>query len=55
MLRAQLDKRKVMPNQVLKGGQVVEVVVLDVDLKERRIALSIRELSPNPWEVLLDG
>ncbi len=37
------------PSQVLSPGQEVEVLVLDVAPQERKIALSIKQLQPNPW------
>jgi small subunit ribosomal protein S1 len=37
------------PSQVLSPGQEVEVLVLDVVPHERKIALSIKQLQPNPW------
>ncbi len=37
------------PSQVLKSGQEVDVLVVDVNPQERRIALSIKRLQPDPW------
>ncbi|RLE40771.1 30S ribosomal protein S1 [Candidatus Acetothermia bacterium] len=37
------------PREVLKEGETVEVKVLNVDPKERRISLSIRALKTDPW------
>ncbi|MCM8795168.1 MAG: 30S ribosomal protein S1 [Candidatus Omnitrophica bacterium] len=42
-------KRVVHPQDVLKKGQKVEVVVLSVDSQNRRIALGLKQLQPNPW------
>jgi uncharacterized protein len=36
------------PNEVLKAGQIVKVKVLSVDLKTKRIALSIKALEAAP-------
>jgi uncharacterized protein len=36
------------PAEVLKAGQIVKVQVLSVDLKAKRIALSIKALQPKP-------
>ncbi len=41
------------PRDVLKEGEEVEVKVLHVDKKERRISLSIRELKVDPWREFL--
>ncbi|MGI5862823.1 MAG: 30S ribosomal protein S1 [Myxococcales bacterium] len=45
-------KRVKRPSDVLKRGQTVEAVVLEVDPKARRIGLGMRQLQPNPWESL---
>jgi small subunit ribosomal protein S1 len=37
------------PQEVLQKGQVVEVVVLAVDAKARKITLGLKQLLPNPW------
>jgi len=37
------------PSQVLKPGQEVNVLVMDVNPQERKIALSIKRLQPDPW------
>ncbi len=42
-------KRIAHPQDVLKKGQKVDVVVLSVDSKNRRIALGLKQLQPNPW------
>ena len=42
-------KRVAHPQDVLKKGQKVEVVVLSVDGANRRISLGLKTLQPNPW------
>ncbi len=42
-------KRVAHPQDVLKKGQKVDVVVLSVDSQNRRIALGLKQLQPNPW------
>jgi small subunit ribosomal protein S1 len=42
-------KRIAHPQDVLKKGQKVEVVVLSVDAANRRIGLGLKQLQPNPW------
>lgn len=45
---SQISNRRVgTPNEVLKEGQEVEAKVLDVNLAEKRISLSIKELEEN--------
>jgi small subunit ribosomal protein S1 len=43
-------KKVVHPNEVVKKGEQVEVVVLSVDKEKKRIALGLKQLTPNPWE-----
>ena len=38
------------PSDFTKVGETLEVVVLEVDVKERRLSLSHRHLEPNPWD-----
>jgi len=42
-------KRVANPADVLKKGQKVDVAVLSVDSRNRRIALGLKQLQPNPW------
>jgi small subunit ribosomal protein S1 len=42
-------KRVGHPQDVLKKGQKVEVAILAVDSQNRRIALGLKQLQPNPW------
>ncbi|MCM8796780.1 MAG: 30S ribosomal protein S1 [Candidatus Omnitrophica bacterium] len=42
-------KRVAHPQEMLKKGQKVDVVVLSVDAQNRRISLGIKQLQPNPW------
>lgn len=43
-------KRINHPQDVLKKGQKVDVVVLAVDGQNRRISLGLKQLQPNPWQ-----
>lgn len=38
------------PSEVLKKGEEVEAVVLEVDKPNQRIALGVKQLSEDPWE-----
>jgi len=38
------------PAEVLKKGQTVEAVVLEVDAANQRMALGIKQLEPDPWK-----
>lgn len=37
------------PREVVNIGQEVDVYILDLDWKRKRIALSLKRLKPNPW------
>jgi len=43
-------KRIAHPQDVLKKGQKVDVVVLSMDSQNRRIALGLKQLLANPWQ-----
>ena len=45
-------KRVAHPQDVLKKGQKVDVMVLSVDAQNRRISLGLKQLQPNPWPEL---
>jgi small subunit ribosomal protein S1 len=42
-------KRIGHPQDVLKKGQKIDVMVLSVDAQNRRIALGLKQLTDNPW------
>jgi len=46
------NKKLKHPSQVLSAGQEVEAIVMDCDIGSRRIALGIKQLTPNPWDTL---
>lgn len=37
------------PNQILSPGQQVDVLVMEIDREQKRIACSLKRLKPNPW------
>jgi len=43
------SRRMKHPSKVVKPGDTVESVVLEVNLKDRRISLGLKQLEPNPW------
>jgi len=43
------SRRMKHPSKVVKPGDSVESVVLEVNLKDRRISLGLKQLEPNPW------
>ena len=40
------------PNELLKAGDKINVVILDFDDDKKRIALGLKQLTPHPWEAL---
>ena len=47
-------KRIKHPRDLLSVGDQVEVVVIGVDEENRRISLSLKQVEPNPWDVLTE-
>ncbi len=45
-------KRVTHPSKLLDVGAEVEVQVLDVDPTNRRISLGLKQVEPNPWEMV---
>src|SRR5438105_1598629 len=46
------SRRMKHPSKVVKPGDQVEAVVLDVHPRERRISLGLKQLEPNPWTTI---
>jgi small subunit ribosomal protein S1 len=46
------SKRMKHPSKLVQPGETVEVEVLGVDPKNRRISLGMKQTQPNPWETL---
>ena len=38
------------PSEMVKVGQEVEVVILDVNLEKERVSLGLKQRTPNPWD-----
>lgn len=38
------------PSELLKVGQELDVMVLDVDLERERVSLGLKQAQPNPWD-----
>ena len=47
-------KRVQHPSEVMKKGDVVEVVVLDIDKERRRISLGYKQAQEDPWDHLVE-
>ncbi len=48
------SRRMKHPSKVVKVGDQVQSVVLDVKPKERRISLGLKQLEPDPWTTVAD-
>jgi small subunit ribosomal protein S1 len=46
------SRRMKHPSKVVKAGDQVEAVILEVHPKERRISLGLKQLEPNPWTTI---
>jgi small subunit ribosomal protein S1 len=46
------SKKPPHPKEVLKKGQEVDSMILDIDLEKKRLSLGLKQLLPNPWENL---
>jgi small subunit ribosomal protein S1 len=47
-------KKVVNPSKILAVAQELEAIVSELDMDQRRISLSIRQIERNPWEELSD-
>ena len=45
-------KRNVAPSRIFSKEDKVEAVVLEIDRGSKRISLGLKQLQPNPWELL---
>src|SRR4051794_11797581 len=43
-------KRVAHPSEILKKGQLVQAVVLQIDPENRRLSLGVKQLQPDAWE-----
>ena len=42
------------PSEILKVGQEIDVMVLDVDRDRERVSLGLKQTQPNPWDAIQD-
>jgi small subunit ribosomal protein S1 len=47
-------KRVRHPSEVVKKGDVIDVMVLDISQDKKRISLGMKQLTENPWDNLAD-
>ena len=43
--------KNINPNSILKVGEDVEVVILEIDNAKRRISLGLKQCTENPWKI----
>jgi len=46
------SKRVKHPSKVLTVGETIECIVLDINQPARRISLGLKQIEPNPWDVI---
>ena len=42
------------PSQMVSLGQIVDVQVLNIDKDDKKISLGMKQLEPDPWDLLLE-
>ncbi len=42
------------PSQMVRAGDEVDVIVLGVDPEKKRISLGMKQIKPNPWDVVAE-
>ena len=42
------------PNEMVEVGEEISVKVIDIDLERQRISLGLKQLSPHPWEGIIE-
>lgn len=45
-------KKPPHPKEILKKGQEIHSIILDIDVEKRRLSLGLKQLQPNPWQNL---
>ncbi len=40
------------PSRVVSEGEVIEIVVLSLDTREKKVSLGMKQIEPNPWTLL---
>ncbi|MEJ2716700.1 MAG: 30S ribosomal protein S1 [Deltaproteobacteria bacterium] len=48
------SKKPRHPSKIVQVGEEVEVMVLNVDKEQKRISLGMKQLMPNPWDVIAE-
>ena len=48
------SKKVKHPSKVVSVGETVEAKILDLDLEQRRLSLGLKQVGPNPWDLIAD-
>jgi small subunit ribosomal protein S1 len=49
------NKRVKHPSEVLKKGQIVQAVILNIDANAHRLSLGVKQLQPDAWETFFQS
>jgi len=47
-------KKMKHPSKIVRAGDLVEIMVLDCDPVKRRISLGMKQVEPNPWDLIAE-
>jgi small subunit ribosomal protein S1 len=47
-------KKNFHPQEMLTVGEEMEAIVISMDAPKRKIALSLKQVRPNPWDIIVD-
>jgi len=47
-----MDKKVKHPSQVASIGDMIDAVVLNLDTENKKVSLGIKQIKPNPWNVV---
>jgi small subunit ribosomal protein S1 len=47
-------KKNFHPQEMLTVGDEIDAVVISMDVPKRKIALSLKQVRPNPWDIIVD-
>ncbi len=49
------SKKARHPSKIVSVGDEVEVVILNIDVEAKRISLGMKQLQPNPWDLVTEN
>jgi len=47
--------KNIHPSKIVQPGDIVEVKILEIDLKRRRISLGLKQCTENPWQIFAEN